>query len=291
MSFDPTPYAPTEGPCDPWITIADVRACGLDEATVPDSAVQFGIALASRVLWAKTGRRYGICRRTAKPCSTGEHDWAFVGISENRHDDMNQHVHRHQPGACRCWLSALELPGPIAAVESVVYDGVVLPETAYAVKTTGHRARRVVLRIDLDSSGNPERWWNHNDIYRDPTASVLPDLPDEISPAWQVTWHQGRAVPEEGQGAAAILAEQFARARCGGPCTEPISTGLTQVARRGSTRKYDPPTKGRTGNPIVDEWIGSVNPFGRVRGSWPVRADTTEPRRLWDWIETPAVVP
>lgn len=293
--FEPELYAPAEGPCQPWCTIADVRVCDLDPVVYPDSVVEFGIALASRVMWAASGRRYGLCRRTLRPCHPGNHQFGFHPYSGSPHEDSNIEIHYWQHGnLCGCSLPELWLPGPIAAVEEIVYDGVTMPSTSYAVKTAGHGRRKAVVRRDVDAGGNPVDWWAGNDLTRDPVDPVVEV--DEDAPAWQVTYWVGRAVPPEAVGVTALLAEQFSKARCGGKCDEKIAAGVTRVARRGTTREYPSPKESKemvaaVGHPLADAWLKTVNPFGRARRSQVVRADDNNPRRMWAWIETPATAP
>jgi hypothetical protein len=295
-TFEPELYAPTEGPCAPWCTEADVRLCGLDSDEYPTEVVDFGIALASRVMWAASGRRYGLCQTTVRPCHPGNHQFGFHPYSGSPHIDANIEIHYWQNGTlCGCSLPELWLPGPIAGVEEIMYDGVVLPSSSYAVKTVGRGSRKVVVRLDTDAGGNPVHWWRGNDLTRDPTTDITPALPDEFAPAWQVTYWKGRAIPPEAVGVTAMLAEQFTKARCGGKCDERITAAVTRVARRGTTVNYEQKEAKEivtaVGNPLAELWLKTVNPYGRTRRSRVIRADDSNPRRLWAWIETPKTTP
>lgn len=293
MPFDPTLYAPAEGPCEPWCTDAQVRACGLNTDEYDGAVVAFGVALASRVMWAASGRRYGLCETTVRPCHPGNHQFGFHPYSGSPHPDSGIEVHYWQNGSlCGCQLPELWLPGPIAAVEEIIYDGVILPSSAYGIKTVGHGRRKTVVRFDTDAAGNVVHWWRGNDLLRDPTVSVAPASPDEHAPAWQVTYWKGRSVPFVASEVTALLAAQFAKARCGGKCDEKIMAAVTRVARRGTTVDYTQKeakeTVAAVGHPLADVWLKSVNPFGRARRSRVIRADDNNPRRLWSWMETPA---
>lgn len=277
MTFvDPVPVsAPLVGPCNPWTTVQRVRdQCGtLTPALADDAAVEFGIGLASLVLWAKTGRRLGLCRKTVHPC------WDGIRRVHRRADYLSG-----EPGGariaygCGCSIPELLLPGPIAAVESVLYDGLTIPAADLKIKTTGLHAREALLRRD------GENWWCCNDLDGDPTVTATGST---SCPAWVVNYWQGIGLDETATTMANILAEQFALARCGANCDQRLSTGLTKVSRRGVVKEYDSSADSDTptGMPLVDKWIVEVNPHRLVQEPLIFRADDPERHRLWSWVD------
>lgn len=288
------PTAPSEGPCQPWTDIAAVRArCtpAILATDLDDTAITFGIELASLILWTASGRRYGLCQRIIRPCWEGETGHGFGGYTPRPPAAYPPMVAAlgtdllDNPWAtgCGCTLPTLLLPGPIAAITEVMVNGTALPLTALRIKTSGLHARRALLRIDGGS------WWCCNDLETDPTTVAV----DNGCPAWEVTYWQGRRIPDVAQDMAGLLAEQFARLRCGtGGCDDRMVPGLTRISRRGVTREYNPadlkdPLTGqtKTGLPAVDAWISAVNPHGRVRPSAIIRPDDPERRRLWSWVD------
>ena len=296
MTFVPPnqiPTAPLEGPCQAWTDIAGVRAaCNLLATEADDAAVQFGIDLASLVLWTAMGSRYGLCRHTMRPCWEGDHNGAF-GASDRRRDaaDYPDYIPSvdgqvqstgvwldRGAWSCSCHLPSLTLPGPLAAVESVQVDGVALPLAGFKIKTLGHGARRHLLRVDGDV------WPCCNDLNEDPT--VVPAQAGGC-PAWAVTYWQGRAINSTTKAMAEILAEQFAKIRCNKSC-DGVNSGLTRVARRGVVKEFTKSDlKGgiETGHPLVDPWITAVNPHRQIRRAAVVRADDPGRRRLWSWVD------
>lgn len=303
MPPDPLPSSiPTEGPCHPWVTVEEVRtSCGVQVDEVSDADLNFGIQLASLVLWANTGRRYGLCLRTVRPCFPIGHQYGFRSELARgadwfqRFSDLDDLLSTEYGAStalagwpstwtCSCSLPVLQLPGPIAAIQSVVVDGVVLPQNAFRIKTGGHMARRVVIRADGES------WPCQNDLMADPT--VVPATAGGV-PAWQVTFWQGRAIQQLQKDITGILALELARFKCRSPrCDEAMNQQLSRVARRGVTKDYDVKmTKDektgqvRTGIRPVDDWVNAVNPSGLRRPPKMVRADDSERRRIWEWVE------
>ncbi len=286
---DPLPASvPLEGPCQPWTDIAAVRArCGLLDTVVDDTALQFGIDLASLVLWGATGRRYGLCKRTVRPCYAGRRvEHSFYNPAEYQHPVLattlgGVTLYRAPLVGCGCSIPELILDGPVAIVERIVADGVDVPLASLKIKTAGRNARRAVLRVDGES------WPCCNDLNEDPTVAN----PGSSCPAWQVTYWQGRAVPALAQEMAGILAEQFGRARCEADCDNNMVAGLTRVSRRGVTKEYnqdlikDPNGAMRTGIDLVDSWLRTVNPNKLKRRPRIVRADDPDRDRIWEWVD------
>lgn len=264
MLPDPLPESiPVEGPCHPWVTVDEVRDRCVDATdSITDNALAFGVGLASAVLWNATGRRYGLCQRTVRPCWTGCPNWV----------------------RCSCWLPELRLPGPVAAIDEIMVNGVTLDLSVVRIQTIGPDARRIVVRID------GETWPCCNDLEVDPT--VVP-VSTSYCDAWHVRYWQGRAVPGIGQDVAGLLAEQIARQHCRSVgCDDQMTANLKRVSRRGVTKEYDAATdrdektgRIRTGIKPVDDWILAVNPHGRTRGPAILRGDDPHRRNLWQLIE------
>ena len=265
MPPDPLPASiPTEGPCHPWTDITTVRerCAATDTTTIDDTAIEFAVDLASLVLWNATGRRYGLCLRTVRPCWTGCPEWR----------------------RCSCWLPEIYLRAPIAAVDEVMVNGVALAATAYRIQTVGPDARRTLVRVD----GEP--WPCCNDLELDPT--VVP-VGTQYCDAWYVRYWQGRAVPTLGVTAASLLAEQIARQYCTtAGCDDNMTANLKRVSRRGVTKEYDANVdrddktgRIRTGIKPVDDWILAVNPHGRVRQPAIIRPDDPWRHNLWQLID------
>jgi len=205
-------------------------------------------------LWNWTGRKYGICEVTVRPCrqecwqgqstfwgaSSGmlgsrpfypvliRGQWFNVGCGQCGDD-------------CGCGdTRSLRLPGPIDSITEIQIDGVVLDPTAYRVDND-----RFVVRMDGG------RW---------PTCQDMNAVLGEAD-TWAITYRRGVEVPIGGQVAAGLLANELAKAAC-----NDRSCGLPQrvqtVTRQGVTiavlDAFDDIDTGHTGIWLIDSWVASV---------------------------------
>jgi hypothetical protein len=243
MADEPcTGWAPNHALCPAW--------------AATDPAIQaYADRVASRVIWAATGRQYGLCAVTVRPCWTpqeplyqsfpvgyyGEGYWGLQGVPGG--------VVVFATGGCACASACLcqppqiALPGPVASITQVVIDGVVLDPAAYRLDLESY-----LVRIDGLS------WPNTQNL-----GAAL-----GLTNTWAVTYQQGVAVPDTLQDAAGLYACEVAKARTGGSCQLP--NRVRSVTRAGVEINYinedDFLAKGRTGYDAVDSIIYSYNPYG-----------------------------
>jgi hypothetical protein len=255
------PTGATEGPCDWPIDVSDCEQL----ATNPKAQAIVDAAIA--YLWNWTGRRFGLCEVTVRPCRLGCREgasryyppegpgWSPVlvgGVWRN----ITCGVCRH---GCECeQVERVQLPGPVYDIVGIRVDGAVLDPAAY--------------RVD-----------NHTMLVRDdggtwPACQAL-HLPDGDPGTWSVTYRWGWPVPVGGQLAAAVLACELAKAVAGDE-----SCGLPQrvqtITREGVTigllDPFDGLENGKTGLWAVDSWIESLRkPAGRARVYSPDRGFRT----------------
>lgn len=245
--------SPDEGPCS-W-TID--TACCPDWETLPPAAQSNGIAWATYILWALTGRRYGPCSVTVRPCGPkcqgfgGYMTWPVgsPGLSGAGGPWMTPFIDNGIwrncvcAGGCSCEAACqVLLQGPVAVVDEVMVDGLILDPSAY-------RLDNGVILVRTDG----ECWPDCQDM----------SLANDAVGAFAVTYQRGTAVPRAGQIAAGELACEFAKACAGnGECQLPGQ--LASLSRNGvDVQMVDPSTfldDGLTGLPNVDLWIRAVNP-------------------------------
>lgn len=230
----------TTGLCPSWGTFTpDTQEWATDVATL--------------VLWAATGRQFGGCPKTVRPCwsrkaplyqtwpvgTDGEGYWGLrgaVGSVELIGGGCGCSA------SCMCSPSQLVLPGQIASVTSVQVDGVTLDPSTY------------LLQGSYLVRANNEEW---------PGSQNL-SLPLGQVGTWAVTYVVGRPVPAAVLKAAGVYACELGRARTGGQCQLP--NRVQQVTRQGVTIEYvdtnDYLDKGLTGLADVDQVIRAINPHG-----------------------------
>jgi|SRR5688572_21475019 len=270
----PSPVFPDEeGPCN-WPIELD---CAPDWATFPPGVQSAAAAWSTYILWALTGRRYGPCSLILRPCGprcTGPNGYLTFPVNSGSTTGagapwmipwIDNGVWRNCgcTGGCSCQTECeIALPGPVAFVDEVRVDGVVLAADAY--RLDHYRGIPVLVRID------GECWPDCQDMATDI---------DEPG-AFSVTYQRGTLVPRAGQIAAGLLANEFAKACVGQDCALPQQ--LASLTRNGvEVQVMDPAAlleNGLTGIANVDLWIRAVNPARRMQRSQVYTADIAGPR-------------
>lgn len=211
--------------------------------------------VATRVIWAASGRQFGLCTVTVRPCwvnqvpvyqtypvgTYGEGYWSLIGLPGSV--QVFPGAQCACSGGCLCRPPQIALPGPVAAVTQVTIDGVVLGAGAYRVDNETYLVRQ-----------DGGVW---------PQAQNLSAV-DGSAGTWHVTYQQGQAVPDDLQDAAGLYACQLGMALTGGSCQLP--NRVQQITRAGVTIDYvdtgDYLKEGRTGYDQVDTILHSYNPYG-----------------------------
>lgn len=257
-------------PC-PWDV--DVSCCttwSTYSPTVQQAAVNYG----ALVVWAATGRRFGPCTRTVRPCgkecrgcAAGYfwNDGVWIPYIFNG-EWRNCSACGAAWGCCTCAPTCeVWLPGPVAAIPAtgISVDGSIIPVNAWRVDDG-----QWLVRTD----GNC--WPDCQDYDVDTGIGVF-----------TVTYSRGIAVPSTLLAAAGELACEWAKSCVGAPCRLPQR--VTSIARQGVSVSFQDLNKlllaGLTGVATVDQVIQSVNPYGlasRMRISspdLPVTRTTTIP--------------
>lgn len=243
-------------PCD-WPV--DYSACGggLPEplASLPASGVATFEEMAATYLWDWTGRKYGQCEVTLRPCRQECWEgrstfWGGSGGPLRGGLPFTPALIRGQwynlgcgtcGDTCGCGSTqALRLPGPISSVGEVQIDGTVLDPAAYRVDNG-----RSLVRQDGDL------WPTCQDM------NLMLGQPD----TWGVTYTKGYAVPKGGQVAAGLLANELAKAACNDK-TCGLPRRVQSITRQGVTvavlDAFDDIDEGHTGIWLIDSWVASV---------------------------------
>lgn len=199
------------------------------------------IALAVTVMWALSGRQFGICPVIARPCPPGDPLRPWGGYSAVIVWDGSNWL--NAPCGCMgvCRYSGprkLHLPGPVQSIVTVTIAGVDLDPAAYTLEGD-------VLYLD--------RSWPSQDLGR----------PLGEAGTWSITYERGRPVPSGADRLTGILAAEFDKA-CSGDNKCRLPRQVTSMSRQGvSYQMYDPTafySSGKTSIPEIDMWLAAINP-------------------------------
>lgn len=249
-------------------------SCGQDvwDAASPADRVR-ATQYATDVLWALTGRRFGLCVLEVRPCDviteplyetygvlwdSGGGGWQWMPYldSGGRWNNLTC-----PGGQCRP-ASEVWLPGPVAGITEVRINDVLVDPAAYRVDDQAYLVRQDGGSWPVSQNFNVDQY--------------------SVDSTFVVTYARGVPVPPSGQVAAGQLAIEFLRACAGGNCRLPAR--IQSLTRQGVSMQATATTigDGLTGINEVDNWIHSVNPN---KLSQPVRVWTPDApvRRVTTW--------
>lgn len=232
------------GPCG-WTPI-DTSCCADFWATLTPAEQTTATNVAAFVIWAATGRRYGPCDVTVRPCGPSCNDNGVVGYSWSNGSFVPYVVNGVWynctcVGGCSCEPSQqVYLPGPVASVSSVTVDGLVVPAASYRVDDD-----RWLVRTDGDI------WPQCQDYDVDSGAGTF-----------VVSYARGEPVPAHLLTAAGIYACEWAKSCQGKTCELP--SRVVSLSRQGTTFQLTDIdallARGLTGIQRVDQLIVLENP-------------------------------
>lgn len=243
--------AVTDAPCTPWTPTFCIDLGSLDPAV--QAATGLGVSIASDLLWSLSGRRYGVCEATIRPCrracwpdrgwgwwnnTTGWGGWPWPvnlggGIWVNCGCSACGDT-------CSCSpLQEVVLPYPVVDITEIMIDGVVVDPSAYVVYD-----HRIVVRVDGGS------WPLCNDL----------DVTEGVG-AWHISATYGVSVPPSGALAVGQLAIEIAKDCAGQACALPRN--VTSITRQGVSQTFTNP-RGQLvfGLALVDVFLYAHNPAG-----------------------------
>lgn len=261
--------APDTGPCQNWPVAPE---CFNPPQGTSTALQDFALQVATEILWRRSGRRYGLCTVTLRPCKRdclpagpwlpmlGEvspsWQWPFPALVAGAW--MN--IACGCRSGCSCTVvEEVRLPYPVAEIVTVTVDGSVLPSSAYRVDDW-----RMLVRLDGGS------WPRCNDLTQ----------PDTEAGTWSVEASYGEVVPSIGSLAVAELTTEVIKSCMELDCQLPAQ--VSQVARQGvSVDVVDAQVGNRLGLRWVDEFLQTVNPkraspaaIYDIDGATPRRAGT-----------------
>ena len=214
------------------------------------AARQNALDLAVQVLWALSGRQFGVCETLVRPCPTGD-----CGSGARPGSTWNQSTAPFIPtyeygrwvnytcgcdgGRCKAMgPRTVHLPGPVQGIVTVTIGGEVLDPSEY------------VLEGDV--------------LYRKGTNWPPQDYnkPLDENGTWSVTYLKGNPVPAGVGVMVGQLAKEFLSVCSGETCRLPKN--VVSTTNRGITRQFDPTLMyayGKTGLSEIDMWLAAINPY------------------------------
>jgi hypothetical protein len=228
--------------CDEWDTYS---------TELQDAAMEYG----ALTMWAATGRRFGLCERTVRPCGRTVHSgsaplgyfysagtwmpYIFNGVWRNCAGCGSDF------GCCSCEPSCqVWLPAPV-----------------YSIPATGITVGSDIIPVDSWRVDNAQ-WLVRTD------GECWPECQDFDTDSgetfFQVTYFRGQPVPNVLLRAAGELACEWARSCAGADCRLPQR--VTSISRQGvsvTLQDIDALLRnGLTGIANIDQLIVRFNPYG-----------------------------
>lgn len=257
------------GPCADWPV---TWMC--DVSTTSPAATGQAVEVATYWLWAMSGRQFGTCTVTLRPCRRDCADgYGMADLGPPWTPGMYPvpaligglwfNIACGSCGdTCACTsLSEVVLPAPVSSVVSVKVDGSPLATGSYRVDDN-----RLLIRTDGGE------WPTCNDLRRADTADNT----------WSVTAEYGQPVPEMGRHAAGELACEILRAKRGEDCR--LAPSVQSLVRQGVTLQFpnfhEVLAEGLSGLYITDMFLRAVNPNGLPRRAKTYSVDRAAHRRV-----------
>jgi hypothetical protein len=245
--------------CEPW----PVSGCTSFPEEYNPAVTGVGLMAASELLWGASGRRYGACEVTFRPCARRCHEqpyggWWWTAGSFHAgwpygpvHGGWVAAVCGSCQSGCACTSAAeLVLPGAVQSVSEVSVDGVVLPASGYAFYPGPGLPR--LVRADGGEWPFCQDW----SVVAGPGT-------------FEVTAAFGEPVPALGTLAMGEVLPEVLKACTEGECRLPAGT-VRAKTRQGVQKVFVDPEairKGRLGLPLTDRFLMFANPEGLTEGA------------------------
>lgn len=247
------------------------------------AAAEYGALM----IWAATGRRFGLCTKTVRPCRRDCEDcwgggwfWSegtwmpyiLNGVWRNCFCGSGDGCFTCRP-ACQVWLEP-----PVASIVSVYFsgDGVIDPLT-YRVDDYQWLVRQGPA---VTGAGDTDCWPIFNNLNFPVSGAYAP----MDNSAWQVTYQQGIPFPSVLAKAAGELACEYAKMCLGQACRLPQRA--TSISRQGVTVSLVDVDQllenGLTGVVMVDNIIRAFNPY-RLPSRMKIATPDENPIRKTTW--------
>lgn len=235
--------------CD-W-TVPDPLCCECWNGADPARKEQ-AIRWASNVMYARTGRQYGPCEVTVRPCmkmacnrSGGWLGAWWSGSLWTPYIWQGQWFNCFCGDLCCCEPRCqVQLAGPVQSIVEVTIGGVPVDPATYRVDDLQWLVRQ-----------GGECW---------PQCPNM-DNASGGTDVWEVTYMRGKEVPRDVLDATAILACEYVKF-CAGDSTCRLGSRVTALVRQDVSMQFVSPevmlSLGLTGISVIDDIISAHNPAG-----------------------------
>lgn len=254
-----------------------------DDVIIEDETRAMADAVATEVLWALSGRQYGVCETVVRPCrdrclpnwweSIGSEGWYWRRGGGRYGPILDSGIPfvscRCGGDSCGCSTECvMKLPSNVTEIVQIIIDGFILDPADYRLEQG--QGEMLLRRVVLPRNG---ACW--------PTCQDF-NLPTTSPDTWSIRYKRGRPVPAGGQYAAGVLVCEILKSCLGKTCQLPKR--VQSVMRQGVSITFLDPQdfldKGLTGVYEVDLWLRSVNPGRLTRRPQVVRVDDPKRGRL-----------
>lgn len=273
--------------------------CSLDGWTLDESCMDIPAGttpevierwrrVAAELLFGLTGQRFGpSCPVTVRPCRRQCADayasFLYQGGPYQRTGPFIPYMFRGQmfnaslcgcASDCHCGpeLCEVYLPGPVYDIVSVDIDGVTIDPATYNILDGRYLVRRSDVAADAD--GGP-CWPSCQDM------SLPPGEPGTFT----VVYRTGIPLPAMGVAALSELASHYIKGCDGCGCGIGTRNNLSRLSRQGVDLEFADPQQilsdGRTGLPLVDLFIHTVNPSKLPQQMRVLSPDAPRRPRIW----------
>ena len=205
--------------------------------------------LAVQILWALSGRQFGVCETLVRPCPP-EACGGGMRAGSTWDQTATPYIPTYEYGrwvnyTCGCSTRCnaagprtIHLPGPVQGIVTVTINGEVIDPSEY------------VLEGDILYRKGGQ--WPPQDYNK----------PLDEDGTWSILYLKGNPVPAAAGVFVGLLAKEFLAACSGDTCRLPRNVVMT--TSRGITKTYDPSAmyaNGKTGLSEIDMWLSAINPY------------------------------
>lgn len=267
------------------------RSCMDIPSGTTEETIERWRRVAAELLFGLTGQRFGpSCPVTVRPCRKSCADgygllWGRL-YQGQPYQSTGQFIPYMRDGAmfnaslcgcaseCHCGpeLCEVYLPGPIYDVVSVDIGGATVDPATYNVLDGRYLVRRSDVAADADGG---VCWPSCQDM----------SLPPGQANTFTVVYRTGIPLPEMGVAALSELTAHYIRGCNGCGCGIATQRNLSSLSRQGVNLEFADSQQvlddGRTGLPLVDLFIHTVNPSRLPQAMRVLSPDAPRRPRIW----------